>query len=1502
MNASVKIGTTTRMPYPGLRPFRREESDLFFGREGCVDDMVDKLAAERFLGILGSSGSGKSSLVRTGLLDALGLGIKASLGSDWVVVDTHPGTDPFGNLAKALLKLDQVNSDLDAGLLATYLRRGPRSVVDWCQEAIARPGRRILLLVDQFEELFRYGDYSRREEAEAFAALLLESTASADTSIYVALTMRSEFLGACSLIEGLAERINAGLYLTPRMTREQCRQAIVGPADVCGFGIEPALVSRMLNDVTAFAPWEDDETVDQLQRISRRADQLPLMQHVLNRLWLQAEAKVAKGEAVVLTLDEYEQVGGMQGALDLHGAEILRNLRGRRSENSLPPAGTETVSQSGGTADRDPLVETIFRALVSGGGGLAVRRPCNFGTLVALAGGDRAGVARTIDAFRAPDCNFLQPSLAHELNDGTLIDLAHESLIRQWSTLAQWAEREDLARAQWLRLSDSAQRHASGKAGLLQGIDLATNAQWWSQEKPSPLWAKRYGNNFDLVNKYLDTSATAEAASAAREAAREQAERDREAAMIAAEQERQRAAVRARQKLTWTMIAAVAAVVVIAAVIVGIFASDVQKKQMLIVAQNKLMEVQERANKVKDLALTAQDEALKAAKVEFRKTQNLVNLLKAQLNKSLAETKAAQYKYMAESGWSALANGNPYLAARYALAGLQLSPKDEANFITLLRAVQASGNYKGTPLYFRGKVINESRISPDGRMIAVAVSGKVYFYTVDGRPYTVGNQVGSPLVLDSGLNTIYNANFSETGKYFYAWSSEGVVAWDTDRWEPVIKKIPPPTPAGQTPAPRPRINRVLWAPDDNSMLVSYADYTLDLVTIATGKEHPIEYGKLPLECTYLYSDIPENCIYSGSGGHILIFGAAPASQAGKVNRTDSKVYVWNARDGSEEEAIDVGGSVTTIAASKTEQVAVSYSTADNDYVVAVWDVLPKKHLSHQQKMPSYVSSLDFSPDGKLLVIRYGRDAEIWHTDTYQKSATISHNQYISAVSFSDDSRFIVTTSSDNTAKVWTSTGEIQRVFQHDSEPTPIRFSGGSNGGLIFTSTGGNTITAWDLRSGQRLMLVRYDGDLYDPAVTRDGKTIVTVVNDSEVRISQVHDDRQSVTTTNEHRVDSYVTSAEGKFLFTSATFIGEDDTNNRSEHADYELWDTVTGRRAGHIESTIILDDMRLAVNNRYFLGKLDKGFGIGDMVTSRVVSFKLPVAPEWVEFSPDGHRVASCEKEKSGYVVKVWDAATGAQLKALPPFPEIPYFAIDGRRWGVTSIEVDKVRNEWQSTTINLDDNSVSRGDYVDLQNDEFTDRLLDQGYWAVRKGDLVTLIPAFAQKSFQVKGVQSLRSAVLSQSARSLLVRDTKSVVVHNFAGDIHAFKVTNVREAVLSPNGRLVAVRDGATVQIWDIQDENGRLMMTLPYYARGLNFLADSRHLVVYSGFRLSIVDLDGLYDDRDTLVHRICGTVFGPDSDRFKDYELKTDPLLSSNWKPANRSVCPDAATTGQAGK
>ncbi|MDF3014129.1 MAG: putative rane protein, partial [Cellvibrio sp.] len=232
MNDAVKFDVLN--PYPGLRPFRVEEKHLFFGREEQVDRMLEKLEARRFLAVVGGSGSGKSSLVNCGLRPALHRGNMASAGSSWRMIQIRPGSDPFGAFAKALAEPDLLFSGHTSSvvslqeLVATTLRLGSLGLVDLIDQADLHPDTKVLVIVDQFEELFRFRSlvfgertdhFSPGEDAVAFVHLLLEAVMQTAVPIYIVITMRSDFLGECAQFCGLPEAINDGQYLVPRLNR-----------------------------------------------------------------------------------------------------------------------------------------------------------------------------------------------------------------------------------------------------------------------------------------------------------------------------------------------------------------------------------------------------------------------------------------------------------------------------------------------------------------------------------------------------------------------------------------------------------------------------------------------------------------------------------------------------------------------------------------------------------------------------------------------------------------------------------------------------------------------------------------------------------------------------------------------------------------------------------------------------------------------------------------------------------------------------------------------------------------------------------------------------------------------------------------------------------------------------------------------------------------------------------------------------------------------------------
>ena len=204
-------------PYPGLRPFDIDESHLFFGREEQTDELLRRLRDTRFLAVVGPSGCGKSSLVRAGMIAALQSGFMVAAGSRWRFAIMRPGGHPMRRLAAALLEqgglaADDTDRAAAAGALGATLRRGPLGLIEALHETPLPAATNLLVLVDQFEEIFRFRRENDSGEADAFVALLLAAARQRELPIYVVITMRSDFFGDCATFTGLPEALNRSQY------------------------------------------------------------------------------------------------------------------------------------------------------------------------------------------------------------------------------------------------------------------------------------------------------------------------------------------------------------------------------------------------------------------------------------------------------------------------------------------------------------------------------------------------------------------------------------------------------------------------------------------------------------------------------------------------------------------------------------------------------------------------------------------------------------------------------------------------------------------------------------------------------------------------------------------------------------------------------------------------------------------------------------------------------------------------------------------------------------------------------------------------------------------------------------------------------------------------------------------------------------------------------------------------------------------------------------------
>ena len=494
-------------PFPGLRPFETEEYRLFFGREGQSDALIERLERSRFLAVVGTSGSGKSSLVRAGLLPGLRGGMMAGAGAGWRVAVLRPGHDPLGNLAHALAE-EGVLAEAGAGLPAAEaeavveatLRRGSLGLVEAAAGARLGEREKLLVVVDQFEELFRFraaraAAGSADDEAAAFVKLLLEAARQREVPVYVVLTMRSDFLGDCAQFQGLPEAINDGQYLIPRMTRDERRFAIVGPVRVARARMSEPLVNRLLNDV------------------GDNPDQLPILQHALMRTWDYWSERRRDSEPV--GLEHYEAVGTMADALSLHADEAWGELPDERSRR---------------------VAEILFKALTErGADNREIRRPTRLREVCEIAGATPEEVAAVVEVFRREGRSFLMPPAGTPLTPETVIDISHESLIRNWGRLKEWVVEESQSARTYRRLAEAAVLHREGVEALLQDPALQIALDWFEKSRPNAAWGRRYHPEFETAIAYLEESREARDARLAAE--RERERRELEQARAFAEQQ-----------------------------------------------------------------------------------------------------------------------------------------------------------------------------------------------------------------------------------------------------------------------------------------------------------------------------------------------------------------------------------------------------------------------------------------------------------------------------------------------------------------------------------------------------------------------------------------------------------------------------------------------------------------------------------------------------------------------------------------------------------------------------------------------------------------------------------------------------------------------------------------------------------------------------------------------------------------------------------------------------
>lgn len=519
-------------PYPGLRPYTEEESVYFKGRDEQVVEISKLLETRRFLMVTGASGDGKSSLIFAGVMPFARAGLLKAQYNNWVLADFRPERSPLDNFSQSIsqainIDKERVDSEMQFGFSALLdLYKSSEFYEDFNTEkwkAASEEDKKkrkrkcanLLILVDQFEEFFtnseNYSKGNPSDEAQNVVNLLLETATLAqqhDIPIYIICTMRSDFIGQCASFRNLPEFIGHSHFFVPRLKRQEIRQVIEEPAQLSGMGIKSGLIEVLINS------------------ISEGFDQLPLLQHALHQIWrLSAEegvdmdlihlAKIGGLNKNILSKEdrqeyekwfdqqpEYKKVylnkSGLGNTLDLHANELYESASEKIKELKI---------------DIDPdktkiIIQKTFQCLTKIDDGRGVRNRMTVREILDVISDENITIEEfnhVINIFRRQGNTFISPFIFNEadekLEENTILDITHESLIRNWDKLRTWAKAEDHSFQTYLdfRKQINRWRENDKRKGYLLPIGPLNHFQdWISKSTFNKFWIKKYeGESYD---------------------------------------------------------------------------------------------------------------------------------------------------------------------------------------------------------------------------------------------------------------------------------------------------------------------------------------------------------------------------------------------------------------------------------------------------------------------------------------------------------------------------------------------------------------------------------------------------------------------------------------------------------------------------------------------------------------------------------------------------------------------------------------------------------------------------------------------------------------------------------------------------------------------------------------------------------------------------------------------------------------------------------------------
>lgn len=1184
-------------PFKGLRAFSEADAENFFGRETLVQQLLARLGEggdlSRFLAVIGPSGSGKSSVVRAGLIPALRRG--GLPGSEnWFIVDMLPGKHPFEELETALLRV-AVNPPQS---LLAQLKDGNRGLLRAVHRILpADETVDLVLVIDQFEEVFTL------VEDEAERALLLESIATAvldeRSRLHVIITLRADFTDKPLRYVDFGEMINRRFEFVLPLTADEVERAIAGPAQRVGLRLEKGLVSTIIREA------------------GNQPGTLPLMQHALLELFERREGRT-------LTNKVYREIGGVLGAL-VRSAEVIYAL--------LDHAGQSATRQ-------------LFLRLVTLGEGTEDTRRRVLREEVEHLSEHNSQLAVVIGAFgRARLLSFDHDPITR----GATIEVAHEALLKEWTRLREWLNesRTDVRIQRQLATAAHEWQNAGGDPSfLLTGARLEQFKGWALNTKVALTQDER---------SFLEASITERDQRDVDEQARQK--RELENAQKLAETERQRAEEQTRsagqlRKRAYYLTGAFVIALVMA--VAAIFFGRQSNQHALQAEENAQAALNAEAVAVAnaDAAQQAEAEAIRQQRLTLSRElagNAIINLdvdpersilLGMQAVTTTYAVDGTTTKEAAEALHRAVLNSRQRLTLPADGYGLAFSP-DGKQIVTST----SDGKIKLWDLASRTELFTLSAheghiwfvaISSDGSRLASASSdgtAKVWdldtqqlaldlrghtdevfsvAFSKDGTRIVTASQDGTALVWDAANGQllltftgheapVLSAQFNPDGTRIVTVGDDVTArVWDSSSGQEIYKLSDflfflsgaTFSPDGKILATADREEAKLWdaetgkqlfllpgsinsgvpafSPDGKYVAVGGQDGTVSMWETATGQQYLTFATGTPVDGQIEFS---QGCVAPPT---------APYAWCGVFLATgnrDGFVRFWDITPTGNREVMTVPGSWNCLA---PDGMRLYTGSADgSDAQIHTWQF---------PELTSVVEPSDvLTPPGQELSSYPAGMPEILMTSAFftpdcSRSAMIDRTNLIATITDMESGKQLL---------------QFKLAEGTPSFFAPVAFSFSPDGTRFATAGSGNTAKVYDLANGGRelLTLEGHTAVVMTVAFSPDGKQIATTSQDKSVK-----------------------------------------------------LWDAETGQELHtfpghtHFTSRVVFspDGTRLAS------GSFDRTVKVWDIQTGQeLLTLSGHIATVWgIAFSPDGRSIATGSNDNT---LRLWDVRTGEPLLTLP-------------------------------------------------------------------------------------------------------------------------------------------------------------------------------------------------------------------------------------------------------------